>query len=92
MSRHRSARPRYGRIALAVAALAVTGFSVLGGVGVIPTAPSAATGDRPDTAKPSSSPLGWRFHRTRLGVTDGLSPYFALARAARRTRLPATSR
>lgn len=58
MSRHRSARPRYGRIALAVAALAVTGFSVLGGVGIIPTAPSAATGDRPDTAKPSSSPSG----------------------------------
>ena len=56
MSRHRSARPRYGRIALAVAALAVTGFSVLGGVGVIPTAPSAANADRPTTAKPSSSP------------------------------------
>jgi lipoprotein-anchoring transpeptidase ErfK/SrfK len=56
MSRHRSARPRYGRIALAMAALAVTGFSVLGGVGVIPTAPSAANGDRPTTAKPSSSP------------------------------------
>lgn len=58
MSRHRSARPRYGRIALAVAALAVTGFSVLGGVGIIPTAPSAANGDRADTAKPSSSPSG----------------------------------
>lgn len=58
MSRHRSARPRYGRIALAVAALAVTGFSVLGGVGVIPTAPSAANADRPTTAKPSSSPSG----------------------------------
>lgn len=56
MSRHRSARPRYGRIALAVAALAVTSFSVLGGVGVIPTAPSAANADRPTTAKPSSSP------------------------------------
>lgn len=57
MSRHRSARPRYGRIALAVAALAVTAFSVLGGVGVIPTAPSAATGDRPSAAaEPSSSP------------------------------------
>lgn len=56
MSRHRSARPRYGRIVLAVAALAVTGFSVLGGVGVIPTAPSAANADRPTTAKPSSSP------------------------------------
>ncbi|MEO5662372.1 MAG: L,D-transpeptidase [Nocardioides sp.] len=57
MSRHRSARPRYGRIALAVAALAVTAFSVLGGVGVIPTAPSAATGDRPSAAvNPSASP------------------------------------
>ena len=58
MSRHRSARPRYGRIALAVAALAVTGFSVLGGVGVIPTAPSAANEDRPTAAEPSSSPSG----------------------------------
>lgn len=45
MSRHRSARPRYGRIVLATAALAVTGVSVLGGVGVLPTAPSAAEGD-----------------------------------------------
>lgn len=57
MSRHRSARPRYGRIALAVAALTVTGFSVLGGVGVIPTAPSVANGDRPGaTREPSPSP------------------------------------
>ena len=57
MSRHRSARPRYGRIALAVAALAVTGLSVLGGVGVIPTAPSAANGDRPTAeSSPSASP------------------------------------
>lgn len=57
MSRHRSARPRYGRIALAMAALAVTAFSVLGGVGVIPTAPSAANGDRPSAAvTPSASP------------------------------------
>ena len=31
---------------LALAALVVTAFSVLGGVGVIPTAPSAADGDR----------------------------------------------
>ena len=42
MSRHRSVRPRYGRIVLALAALLVTAFSVLGGVGIIPTAPSAA--------------------------------------------------
>ncbi|UUZ58160.1 L,D-transpeptidase [Nocardioides sp. B-3] len=54
MSRHRSARPRYGRIALAVAALAVTGFSVLGGVGVIPSPQSAAYGERPAATKPSS--------------------------------------
>jgi hypothetical protein len=47
MSRHRSARPRFGRIVLALAALVVTAFSVLGGVGVIPTAPSAAEGERP---------------------------------------------
>ncbi|PUA82001.1 L,D-transpeptidase [Nocardioides currus] len=44
MSRHRSARPRYGRIVLALAALSVTVFSVLGGVGIVPTAPSAAGG------------------------------------------------
>ena len=56
MSRHRSAHPRYGRIALAVAALAVTAFSVLGGVGVIPTAPSAANGDRPTATVEPSSP------------------------------------
>ena len=57
MSRHRSARPRYGRIVLALAALVVTAFSVLGGVGVIPTAPSAAEGERLAAAiKPSSSP------------------------------------
>lgn len=46
MSRHRSARPRYGRIVMAVAAAGVTTVSVLGGVGVIATAPSAAEGDR----------------------------------------------
>jgi lipoprotein-anchoring transpeptidase ErfK/SrfK len=46
MSRHRSARPRYGRILLALAALVVTAFSVLGGVGLIPTAPSSAEGER----------------------------------------------
>ena len=57
MSRHRSARPRYGRIVLALAALAVTVFSVLGGVGVVPTAPSAAEGERLTAAdKPSSTP------------------------------------
>lgn len=57
MSRHRSARPRYGRIALAVAALAVTGFSVLGGVGVIPTPPSVAEGERLAAAiQPAASP------------------------------------
>ena len=46
MSRHRSARPRFGRVVLALAALGVTACSVLGGVGVIPTAPSAAGGER----------------------------------------------
>lgn len=57
MSRHRSARPRYGRIALALAALVVTVFSVLGGVGVVPTAPSAADGElRAAAFKPSSAP------------------------------------
>lgn len=43
MSRHRSAvRPRYGRIVLALAALSITVFSVLGGVGLVGTTPSAA--------------------------------------------------
>lgn len=57
MSRHRSAHPRYGRIMLALAALVVTAFSVLGGVGVIPTAPSAAEGERLAAAiKPSPKP------------------------------------
>ena len=57
MSRHRSARPRYGRIVLALAALAVTVFAVLGGVGVVPTAPSAAEGERRAAATtPSSAP------------------------------------
>jgi hypothetical protein len=63
MSRHRSARPRYGRILLALAALVVTAFSVLGGVGLIPTAPSSAEGERQAAAittatstSPSASP------------------------------------
>lgn len=57
MSRHRSARPRYGRIVMAVAAAGVTTLSVLGGVGVIATAPSAAEGDRPAaTSTPTSAP------------------------------------
>lgn len=47
MSRHRSVRPRYGRIVLAALALFITAFAVLGGVDVVPTAPSAAEGDRP---------------------------------------------
>jgi lipoprotein-anchoring transpeptidase ErfK/SrfK len=42
---------------LALAAVFVTAFSVLGGVGVIPTAPSAAEGERRSPAtKPSSAP------------------------------------
>jgi hypothetical protein len=36
VSHHRSARPRYGRIVLAVASCVVTAVSVLGGVGVLP--------------------------------------------------------
>lgn len=50
MSRHRSARPRYGRILLAMTALTVTSVAVLGGVGVIATAPSSAEGDGPAAA------------------------------------------
>lgn len=46
MSRHRSAHPRYGRIVLALAALSVTVFAVLGGVGIVPTEPSAANDER----------------------------------------------
>ena len=61
MSRHRSPRPRYGRILLAAAALLVTVVAVLGGVGVVPTAPSAAEGTRATTtpstgATPTSMP------------------------------------
>jgi len=57
MSRHRSSRPRYGRIVLALAALVVTVFSVLGGVGVVPTAPSAAEDRRLAAGvKPASAP------------------------------------
>lgn len=56
MSRQRSARPRYGRIAWALAALAVTAFSVLGGVGLVPPAPSAAQGDRqPAPSSPTTA-------------------------------------
>lgn len=55
MSRHRSARPRYGRIVLAVSAAGITTLSVLGGLGLVPTAPSAA-GERPAAATPSADP------------------------------------
>lgn len=59
MSRHRSARPRYGRIVVAMAAVVVTGLSVLGGVGVIASSPSAARGDGLAAAiEPSPSPSG----------------------------------
>jgi lipoprotein-anchoring transpeptidase ErfK/SrfK len=36
MTRHRSARPRYGRIALALASCTVTAVAVLGGAGLLP--------------------------------------------------------
>lgn len=51
MSHPRSARPHYGRIALAVASCVVTAVSVLGGVGVLPLErePAAAV-DRSDPA------------------------------------------
>ncbi|EON24738.1 ErfK/YbiS/YcfS/YnhG family protein [Nocardioides sp. CF8] len=59
MSRHRSARPRYGRIVVAMAAVVVTALSVLGGVGVIASSPSAAGGERLAAAiEPSQSPSG----------------------------------
>lgn len=59
MSRHRSARPRYGRIVVAMAAVVVTGLSVLGAVGVIASSPSAARGDGLAAAiEPSPSPSG----------------------------------
>ncbi len=65
MSRHRSPRPRYGRIALATVALAITVFAVLGGMGVVPTAPSAAdgadgarlTGGAADAGSPTPEPV-----------------------------------
>ncbi len=42
MTRRRSARPRYGRIALVVASCTVTAVSVLGGVGLLPLEREAA--------------------------------------------------
>ncbi|KRF30262.1 L,D-transpeptidase [Nocardioides sp. Soil805] len=49
MSHHRSARPRYGRIVLAVASCVVTAVSVLGGVGLLPVeGESAVASDAPD--------------------------------------------
>lgn len=51
MSRHRSVRPRYGRIVLALVALSITVFSVLGGVGLISTSGgSVAEADPPEPA------------------------------------------
>lgn len=50
MSRHRqqTVRPRYGRIVVLVASLAVTATAVLGGTGVLPSAgPSAAAAKSP---------------------------------------------
>ena len=48
MTRHRSARPRYGRIVLALASCVVTAVSVLGGVGLLPVEREpAAAADRP---------------------------------------------
>ncbi len=60
MSRHRSVRPRYGRIVLALAALVVTLFSVLGGVGVVATAPSAAGGQRAEALSSITRDVGSR--------------------------------
>jgi hypothetical protein len=58
MNRHRSPRPRYGRIALAGTSLLVTVVSVLGGVGALP---SAAEDRPPITATlvdaPATPPL-----------------------------------
>ena len=46
MSRHRAdVRPRYGRIAMLLSSLAVTGIAVLGGTGVLPSSSSSATAD-----------------------------------------------
>ncbi len=60
MSRHRSVRPRYGRITMALTALTVTGVSVLAGLGVITTAPSIAD-DRAD--------------QTAVGVSPAVAPH-----------------
>jgi len=48
VTRHRSARPRYGRIVLALASCVVTAVSVLGGAGLLPVEREpAAAADRP---------------------------------------------
>lgn len=55
MTRHRSARPRYGRIVVAVASCAVTAVSVLGGVGLLPVEREpAAAADRAPAAVPAT--------------------------------------
>lgn len=55
MTRHRSARPRYGRIVLVLASCAVTAVSVLGGVGLLPVEREpAAAADRAPAGAPAS--------------------------------------
>ena len=65
MTRHRldAVRPRYGRLLLAGASVAVTGVSVLGGVGVLPLAqagdgatPNARLSTAGSTPSPSVTP------------------------------------
>ena len=55
MTRHRSARPRYGRMVLTLASCAITAVSVLGGVGLLPVErEQAAAADRAPAATPAS--------------------------------------
>lgn len=55
MTRHRSARPRYGRIVLTLASCAITAVSVLGGVGLLPVEhEQAAAADRAPAATSAS--------------------------------------
>ncbi|WP_395693905.1 L,D-transpeptidase [Nocardioides sp.] len=77
MSKHRAeVRPRYGRFAALLAALAVTVVAVLGGAGLLPT----ATGSDPDPAAAAPAALG--------GSSDALP---AESPAASATPTPPTS-
>lgn len=56
MSRHRRARPRYGRMAVASVSATVTAVAVLGGVGVLPSSAQGQGTSRAAPAQPEAVP------------------------------------